>query len=51
MRNRLVAIISTLALFLGVGLYSVLHAQTAQMARQEPHMSAAIGHLFYLARL
>jgi uncharacterized protein HemX len=45
MRNRLIAIISTLALFLGVGLYSVLHAQTAQMARQEPHMSAALGHL------
>jgi hypothetical protein len=45
MRNRVLAVISTLALFFGMGWYSAVHAQTATMARQEPHMSAALGHL------
>jgi uncharacterized protein HemX len=45
MRNRLIAAISTLALLIGMGLYSAVHAQNREMARQEPHMSAALGHL------
>ena len=39
MRARILAICTTLILLVG------LSAQTAQMARREPHMSAAIGHL------
>lgn len=42
MRNSLIAALSTLTLLLGLGWYSTLHAQ---MARHEPHMSAALGHL------
>jgi hypothetical protein len=35
-----------LAVLIGMSLYSAGGpAQTAQMARQEPHMSAALGHL------
>jgi uncharacterized protein HemX len=45
MRNRLIAAISTLAILIGMGLYSAVHAQNREMARQEPHMSAALGHL------
>jgi uncharacterized protein HemX len=45
MRNRLIAAMSTLALLVGMGLYSAVHAQNREMARQEPHMSAALGHL------
>ena len=45
MRNRLIAVLSTLTVLIGLGLYSAVHAQTAQMARHEPHMSAALGHL------
>ena len=45
MRNRLTAILSIFTLLIGLGLYSALHAQNAQMARHEPHMSAALGHL------
>jgi uncharacterized protein HemX len=45
MRNRLIAVIGTLALLIGMGLYSAVHAQNREMARQEPHMSAALGHL------
>ena len=41
MRNRAIAVLSTLTLLAGMGLY----AQNAQMARHEPHMSAALGHL------
>jgi hypothetical protein len=44
MRNRLIAVLSTFTLLIGLGLYSV-HAQTREMARHEPHMSAALGHL------
>jgi len=45
MRTKFVAICSTLAVLIGLNLYSVVHAQTAGMARHEPHMSAALGHL------
>jgi hypothetical protein len=45
MRKRLTAACSTLVVLAGLGLYSAVHAQNAGMARQEPHMSAALGHL------
>ena len=46
MRTKLTAKFGTLALLIGMSLYSAGGpAQTAQMARQEPHMSAALGHL------
>ena len=45
MRNNFAAVLSTLTLLIGLGLGSELHAQNAQMARHEPHMSAALGHL------
>jgi hypothetical protein len=45
MRTRLIAACSTLTLLVALGLYARLQAQTAQMARHEPHMSAALGHL------
>lgn len=46
MRNKLVVVLGTIAVLLGFGWsYSVVHAQTAGMARHEPHMSAALGHL------
>jgi uncharacterized protein HemX len=45
MRNKLMAALSALVLLAGIGWYSVVHAQTAQMSREEPHMSAALGHL------
>ena len=41
MRNRVIGVLSTLLLLAGMGLF----AQNSQMARHEPHMSAAIGHL------
>ncbi|HZR63690.1 MAG TPA: hypothetical protein VFA85_01005 [Terriglobales bacterium] len=45
MRDRLIAGLSVLVLLMGLGWYSSVHAQTREMARHEPHMSAAIGHL------
>lgn len=45
MRDRMIAVVSTLAVLIGLSWYSVVHAQTAGMARHEPHMSAALGHL------
>ncbi len=45
MRTRLMAVCSSLALLVALGLYARLQAQTAQMARHEPHMSAALEHL------
>ena len=45
MRTKLTAAASALVIMAGLSLYSVVHAQNAQMARQEPHMSAALGHL------
>ncbi len=45
MRTKFVASCTTFAVLVGLSLDSVVHAQTAGMARHEPHMSAAIGHL------
>lgn len=45
MRNKFVAVCGSLVVLAGMGFYSIGHAQDAQMARQEPHMSAALGHL------
>jgi hypothetical protein len=45
MRNRVIVVLSTLTLLMGMGWYSAVHAQTREMARHEPHMSAALGHL------
>jgi hypothetical protein len=45
MRTKFVAACSTLTLLMGLSWYSAVHAQTAGMARREPHMSAALGHL------
>ena len=39
MRARILALCAALTLIVGLG------AQTRQMARTEPHMSAALGHL------
>jgi len=39
MRARILALCATLTMIAGLG------AQTRQMARTEPHMSAAMGHL------
>ncbi len=46
MRKKVIAACSTLAVLIGLGMYSGIgRAQTAAMARHEPHMSAALGHL------
>lgn len=45
MRKKFAAVTSTLVVLAGLSLYSAVHAQNSQMARQEPHMSAALGHL------
>jgi hypothetical protein len=45
MRKQLTVAASTLIVLVGLSLYSVVHAQNAGMARHEPHMSAALGHL------
>ncbi len=45
MRTKFVTACSTLTLLMGLSWYSAVHAQTAGMARREPHMSAALGHL------
>jgi hypothetical protein len=45
MRNKLAAVASALVVLAGLSLYSVVHAQNADMSRHEPHMSAALGHL------
>lgn len=46
MRTRIIAICSTLALLVGLSTYLLARpAQNRGMARQEPHMSAALGHL------
>lgn len=46
MRERIVATVSTLMVLIGLSLYSLGRpAQDQQMARHEPHMSAAYGHL------
>jgi hypothetical protein len=46
MRTRLIAALSTLAVLVGLSLYSLGRpAQNRDMAIHEPHMSAAMGHL------
>lgn len=46
MKAKLVAVCSTLGLLIGLCVYSLGNPpQNAEMARQEPHMAAAIGHL------
>ena len=45
MRKQFTVAASTLIVLAGLSLYSVMHAQTPGMARHEPHMSAALGHL------
>ena len=46
MRDRIVAAVSTIIVLVGLSLYSLGRpAQDEQMARHEPHMSAAYGHL------
>jgi hypothetical protein len=41
MHNKVIGVLSTLLLLAGMGLF----AQNRDMARHEPHMSAALGHL------
>ena len=45
MQRKFAVACSTLVVLAGLSLYSVVHAQNAGMARHEPHMSAALGHL------
>ena len=45
MQRKFTVACSTLIVLAGLSLYSVVHAQNAGMARHEPHMSAALGHL------
>jgi hypothetical protein len=45
MPKKISAVCSTLVVLGGLSLYSVVHAQNREMARHEPHMSAAMGHL------
>jgi len=45
MRQKVTAITSMLVVLAGLGLYSMVHAQNAEMSKEEPHMSAALGHL------
>lgn len=46
MRTRIITVVSTLAVLIGLSVYSLGRpAQTHEMAMQEPHMSAALGHL------
>jgi hypothetical protein len=45
MRKQFTATAAALVVLAGLSLYSVVHAQNAGMARHEPHMSAAMGHL------
>jgi hypothetical protein len=46
MQARIIAICSTLTLLIGLSVYSAGNPpQTREMARHEPHMSAALGHL------
>ena len=46
MRTRIITLASTLAVLIGLSVYSLGRpAQTHEMSEQEPHMSAALGHL------
>ena len=46
MRARIISVCSALTLLIGLSVYSAGNPpQTREMARHEPHMSAALGHL------
>ena len=46
MRDKIIAACSVAIVLIGLSLHSLGgHAQSTQMARREPHMSAAYGHL------
>jgi hypothetical protein len=46
MRGRILAVCGTLTLLIGLSASSAGNPpQTAEMAKREPHMSAALGHL------
>jgi hypothetical protein len=46
MRTRIITMVSTLAVLVGLSVYSLGRpAQNREMAEHEPHMSAALGHL------
>ena len=46
MRTRIITAAGTLAVLIGLSIYSLGRpAQTHEMAEHEPHMSAALGHL------
>lgn len=46
MKAKLVAACSTLGLLIGLSVYSLGNPpQNREMGREEPHMSAALGHL------
>ena len=46
MRTRIITAMSTLAVLIGLSIYSLGRpAQNREMAGHEPHMSAALGHL------
>ncbi len=46
MRTRIITVASTLAVLIGLSVYSLGRpAQNRSMAEHEPHMSAALGHL------
>jgi hypothetical protein len=46
MRTKIITLASSLAVLIGLSVYSLGRpAQTHEMAAHEPHMSAAMGHL------
>jgi hypothetical protein len=46
MKAKLITALSTLGLLIGLSAYSLGNPpQNREMAREEPHMSAALGHL------
>jgi hypothetical protein len=46
MRTKIITLASTLAVLIGLSVYSLGRpAQTHEMSAHEPHMSAAMGHL------
>ena len=45
MTGRITSICSIALVLIGMSLYSLARPQSGQMARHEPHMSAAYGHL------
>ena len=46
MRTKIITVVSTLAVLIGMSVYSLGRpAQNREMSEHEPHMSAALGHL------